>query len=444
MNWTHNGFGARLGRTVRAAAVLAAALAAGACTDFLQADNPGSIEADDVTDVRYATLLTNGVIGEFQPMLGYVTWWNAIFTDELHNRATFFEEGMIDRREVTPDNGTYSFFYSGNLHRTRFLADDAASRLKEALGDSASRDLRLARVQAYGGLTYVYIAEALCVSPIDGSAPLTPEELFAEAIERFDEAIAVATAAEAAAKARTPLVPRDTLAADSVRHFALVGAARAALNMNDKAKAIAYASQVPAVFEFRAYYSENTARENSWMWNRLVAGSNGTLDNTPFEDMAGDPRIPRPGGTGVLALIPNAPQSYDAYNGTPTGADFSKGGWVRIASSLEAQYIIAEAQGPTAATLAFVNTRRAVGGQAPVTLEGDALMAELRDQRARDLFLDNHRLGDLRRYLKYYDVNLFPQGPYPGSTTGLTYNAEQTCWPLTAAEINSNPNVPKG
>jgi len=25
-------------------------------------------------------------------------------------------------------------------------------------------------------------------------------------------------------------------------------------------------------------------------------------------------------------------------------------------------------------------------------------MAELRDQRSRDFYLDNHRLGDLRRY----------------------------------------------
>lgn len=432
----------RLARLAPIAALTAAGGLAG-CNDFLTAENPGAIVAEDVTDARYATLLTNGVIGEFQPMLGYVTWWNAIFTDELHNRATFFEEGLIDRREITPENGTYAFFYYGNLHRTRFLADDGASRLKTILGDSASRDLRLARVQAYGGMTYTYIAEALCAAPIDLSAPLPPSELFARAIERFDETIAVAAAAKTQAKTRTPIVPRDTLAADSLRNFALIGAARASLNVNDKAGAIAYASQVPANFEFRAYYAENSTRENSWMWNRLVAGSNGTMLNTPFAAMDTDPRIPRPGGTTVLALIPNAPPSYDAYSGTLVGADFSRGGWVRVASSLEAQYIIAEAQGATPATLAFVNERRAVGMQAPVSLDGAALMAELRDQRSRDFYLDNHRLGDLRRYKEFYGVDLFPQGAYPGTTTGLTYSAETTCWPLTRAEINSNPNVPQ-
>jgi hypothetical protein len=88
-----------------------------------------------------------------------------------------------------------------------------------------------------------------------------------------------------------------------------------------------------------------------------------------------------------------------------------------------------------------VNTRRAAGSQPPVDLTGNALMAELRDQRSRDFYLDNHRLGDLRRYLKYYQVDLFPKGPYPGSTTGQVYDETITCWPLPTSEINDNPNI---
>jgi hypothetical protein len=116
---------------------------------------------------------------------------------------------------------------------------------------------------------------------------------------------------------------------------------------------------------------------------------------------------------------------------------------MRIASGLEARYVIAEANGPVASTLTFVNERRAVGLQPPVNLTGDALMAELRDQRARDFYLDGRRLGDLRRYKKYYNVDLFPKGPYPGTTTGQIYNETITCWPLPTNEINANPNIPK-
>ena len=87
------------------------------------------------------------------------------------------------------------------------------------------------------------------------------------------------------------------------------------------------------------------------------------------------------------------------------------------------------------------NERRAVGLQAPVTLTGDALMAELRDQRARDFYLGGQRLGDLRRYLRYNNLNLFPTGPYPGSTTGQVYDNTITCWPLPTSEVNANPNI---
>jgi hypothetical protein len=85
---------------------------------------------------------------------------------------------------------------------------------------------------------------------------------------------------------------------------------------------------------------------------------------------------------------------------------------IKFATGLEARYIVAEADGPTAATLTFVNARRAVGGQAAVTLAGAALITELRDQRARDFFLTGQRLGDLRRYDKT-GTDLFPKGKYP-------------------------------
>lgn len=433
----------RLRRLASLAAVAAGVGGTSACNDFLQAENPGAIPEESLTSPRYASLISNGVVGEFQPMLGFVGYWNAIFTDELTNRAAFFEEPLIDQRRVTPENGTYGFFIYGNLQRTRFLADDGARRLKLILGDSATRDIRLATTQAYGGMTYVYMGEMLCSTPIDRGVPKPPAEVFADAITRFEEAITVAAAAEAAARARRPVNAADTILADNLRNFALVGAARASLNRDDKPKAIEYARQVPAAFAFFSNYSKNTARETNWFWNRLTAGRVGTMADTPFAAMAGDPRVPRLGGTTVAALVPNSPLSFSTYNGTETGAPITEGSSIRIASGLEARYIVAEAQGPTAATLALVNERRAVGKQPAIAATGAELMAALRDQRRRDFYLDNHRLGDLRRYLQFYQVNEFPQGVYPGTTTNATYNAAQTCWPLPISEINDNPNAPR-
>ncbi|MGH7712607.1 MAG: hypothetical protein ACREOG_15050 [Gemmatimonadaceae bacterium] len=276
----------------------------------------------------------------------------------------------------------------------------------------------------------------MSASQIDGSEPLTTDQLFAEAIERFDEAIAVAAAARAAAAALTPPAAAIVAGADSVRNFALVGRARTQLDLNQGQAALTTAQQVPANFEFRAYYSTNSTRENNWFWNRLTASTSGSLANTPFQAMASDPRIPRITTTGTRLNVPLSPESYSSWSNTPAGADFVQGGFIRIASSLEAQYIIAEVQGPVASTLTFVNARRAVGLQPPVALTGTALMAELRDQRRRDFYLDNHRLGDLRRYKKFLQIDEFPKGPYPGSTTGETYNAGADCWPLPLAETS--------
>ena len=435
--------------TRRAAAALALACLGGtaACSDFLVADNPGAIEEQDLNSVGYVSLLTNAAIFGFQDAQDDVTYWNGQFTDELINRNAvnpFIEEGQIDRRELYSDMSYITAFIYSPMQRARFLAEDATTRLTEILGDSAARDLRVARAQAYAGYSYVYLGEMMCTTPIDKGVPKTSQEMFADAIAHFGNAITTASAAKAYALGLTPPVPATGTAADSVRWFALVGSARAALNRNDKAAAITFASQVPADFVFRAYYSANTSGQHHRTYNRLTLGNNATLVGTPFEAMAGDPRIPRATTPTARIGTPLSPPSYSTFSNTVAGAAFTPDMWVRVASGLEAQYIIAEAQGPTPATLTFVNLRRAAGLQAPVSLTGDALMAALRDQRSRDFYLDNHRLGDLRRYKEFYNVDLFPKGAYPGSTTGQVYDETIDCWPLPTNEINDNPNVPRG
>ncbi|HEY0929791.1 MAG TPA: RagB/SusD family nutrient uptake outer membrane protein [Gemmatimonas sp.] len=416
-----------------------AVLGTAACNDFLVAENPGAVEEPDVNNPSYVNLIANGPIYGFQLSYTDMSFWNSLFTDELFNRATFVEEGQIDRRELYSDMTYINAFIYAPMQRARFLGEDAAKRIKTILGDTASRDLRVARALAYTGYAYVALGETMCTTPIDLGVPKTSAEMMADAITRFQEAITIGTAYRAYVSAS----PNAVAAADSVINFARVGAARAALNRNDKTQATTFASQVPAAFEFRAYYTDNTTGQRNRVFERLTLGSNAWMTNTPFLAMAGDPRVPRI-ATGARATTPLSPPSFSTFNNTPAGADFAPITWMRIASGLEAQYIVAEAAGPTAATLTFVNQRRAAGLQTPVTLTGDALMAELRDQRSRDFYLDGHRLGDLRRYKQHYNVDLFPKGPYPGSTSGQVYSENITCWPLPTNEINGNPNVPRG
>lgn len=428
-------------RAAFALMALAAATVAG-CTNFLAAENPGAVEEPDVTDAAYATLIANGPIYAFQLAHTDLTYWNAQFTDEIFNRATFVEEGQIDRRDLYSDMTYINAFVYAPMQRARFLGEDGARRLKEILGDTATRDLRVARSLAYAGYSYIALGETMCTTPIDLGVPKTTPEMMTDAVARFQEAIDIANAARTFLQSQTPVNANAILAVDSVLNFARVGAARASLNKNDKTAATTFASAVPAAFDFRAYYTDNTTGQRNRTFERLTLGSNGYMLNTPFNDMAADPRIPRV-ATGTRATTPLSPPSYSTFTNTIAGGAFTPIMSVRLASGLEARYIVAEAQGPTAATLTFVNERRAAGSQPSVNLTGDALMAELRDQRSRDFYLDNHRLGDLRRYKEYYGVDLFPKGPYPGSTSGQVYNEAITCWPLPTNEINGNPNVPR-
>jgi hypothetical protein len=120
---------------------------------------------------------------------------------------------------------------------------------------------------------------------------------------------------------------------------------------------------------------------------------------------------------------------------------------IKLASGLEAMHHYYEAAGPNGTgpmgtTLEFVNSRRAFGKQAPVTLTGDALMSELRTQRFKDTYLGGFRLGDLRRYLKQGitdPMHTFPSGAHVNASWGNYGDA--TCWPIPLQEYNGNPNL---
>ena len=230
-------------------------------------------------------------------------------------------------------------------------------------------------------------------------------------------------------------------------NLARVGAARASLDLGKNADAIAFASAVPTTFAFKVYHSANSTRENNPLFAAASGGASAAwvgLTSTPYENLTTDPRIPRPTTTERtqqgLTIVPNAPPAYSNYNGTLAGADFSRDASVTFASGLEAQYIIAEAQGVNAANLTFLNARRAIGGDAPLVAPTDAAFkTALREQRARDLYLAAYRLGDLRRYKKLYNIDLWQHGPYASPVPAPPTFGDAECWPLTLAEINGNP-----
>jgi len=427
-----------------AAGVLAASVA---CNDFLKVSNPGAIEEPDINNPAYAGLLVNGVIGEFQPAFTSDDMYAAVFTDELASFHGFPENIDIDNRNIALNNGTYALGVYTPLQSARFMADSVAGLLRSFYGQAAESDGRLARVLAYAGYSYTLLGEQMCSAPIGMSQAYTPEELLAFALDRFKQAITVATAAKAAPNATVNAIA----SADSLLNLARVGAARVSLDLGNKTDAVNYAQAVPAGFGFFVYHAAANAREVNPFFSAASGGGSAewvAITNTPFETVTGDPRVPHLATKEKMqqdsAVAPNSPLAFSTYSGTATGADFTREASVRFASGLEAQYIVAEAQGNNSTNLNFLNTRRAIGGATPLVAPTEAeFQAALREQRARDLYLANYRLGDLRRYKKLYGVDLFQHGAYKSPVAAPATFGDQECFPIPLAEYNGNPNLPR-
>lgn len=405
-----------------------------ACDGILDVSNPGAIEEGELTDPALEQTMINGVIGEFQYTHSYVSQWTGTVADELLLDHTFAQTIPMVLRTLDENNVYVNNIYSF-WQRSRASADDAVARLQVMHGDGAWSRLNMLKSLAYGGYSYVLMGETFCEVPINVSAPYSPDEMFAMAIERFEQALEVADNALAAGEPGARV--------EMFRNLAYLGAARASLNLGEMGDAESFASQVEDDFEMWIRHSENSARQYNPFRDPTTGANNRYLSpGLPFQNLD-DIRVPHTAEKltslveGTMMYIPYQPYSFSDW--TPEDSlEFQRSTDVRFASTLEARYIIAEAQGATGYTLNLVNERRQFAGHDEVNLAGDDLMAELREQRARDFYLTGKRFGDLRRYKNLYGIDLFPSGIDPFQD--LPYG-DVTCLPIPQSERNSNPNL---
>jgi hypothetical protein len=425
-------------RGLLALGALLAAPVLGGCDRLLEVTNPSAINEGTLGgDDKTIEFMMNGIQGAFRAEYGWLAAHSAAFTDEAIQGHPWSPWNAYDSRDITPDSPAYDGLSYQLLQGARGTADALIPRMEEALGERAATSVQLARGYAYAGYSYVMMGDFMCEAPIELSAPVPQEELYAMAIERFQRALAIATAAGTAEGAA------------DVANLARVGLARTHLDLGETAEAIAAAEGVPDGFEAWVHYvpdADNWRVYNFMNWfagYRFVGELDLALDPAVWAGDT-DPRIPkdptlrRLGNGARDGLLAFQTQSYSEYAPANTQT-FGAATDIRFASGLEARYIVAEAGGLSAAELrAFVNERRAVGGQGDFGGTDAQLRDELLDQRLRDFFLDGHRMGDLRRYEALYDLDLWPTGTMPGLTQEY---GTQKCWPVAQSEINANPNM---
>ena len=462
----------------------------GVVDDVLTVENPSQVPITDLDNISKETLipiLVNGAIGDFTHMYDDpFIWRGSMLTDEQVTGINWEQTARLNLRIVQFKEGDADLMF-GSISRALRQAGDGTAKLR-TLVDTPNADRRLATTLAFTGYSYVVMGEAMCqaiVSTFDwatgiitpGDHFLTPDSLFQRALPALQEAVAVATAAN------------DT----SILNLARVGLARAYLSLNDKANTKIWAALVPLGFKYTLEFAGGSApaRQNNTLWTR-VTGPNHALGMSPWFLQTGNDQTPMTGGLpfgeqklkkyesdpriqhtsswtyGHNALTklykPYQGLRFTGYtgkrlgNGVDTlnikeGTDvklFEQATGIVLADYVEAQHDLAEADGPTAATVAFINARRAVGFQPALTLvpgvDDAAIMAELRNQRARDLFMGGFRLPDLRRWTRFDPGNgpfaagsYFPTGTHPNPTWGQY--GPWTCFPIPIQEYEGNENL---
>lgn len=442
----------RASRLLRWVPVVALPLGVAACDvdSLLDVEDPDVATPGSLADTTAFPVLYAGAIADFAVAYGGsgatggggsnegVILLSGLLSDEFKSMDTFDTRIRIDRRAIEDPDGDGASSNGQledaerNLHRARRAAEIAAETFS-ALGSPT--DARRAEMLALAGYTYVLFGENYCAGvpfsefPRGGGAPVygapTPTaDIFARAIARFDSALAIA--------------PTGLIA-----NLARVGKGRAQVNLAQYAAAAATVAPVPSNFNYRIFYSDNTAGQENGVWHY---GRDNRRYGVPDAE----------GGNGIAWVTNEDPRAPNEVSASPPFASTinepliiqgkypERGSEIPLATGIEARLIQAEAA--IAASngtdyINFVNQARVAGGVAGDLTDPGATAGrvdQLFRERAYALYLTAHRLGDLRRLVRQYGraVNtVYPTGTY---FRGGNYGTDVVL-PLFVDELN-NPN----
>jgi hypothetical protein len=426
--------------------LLGAALALGAitaCKGLLDVSVPSRIPASPLENPANALLLANGAIADFDCALGAYAVMAGMLTDELEDATLTAARWVYDQRQVPSDQQRYAVNdcdAQGTyvpVNRARGSADNVLRILGSAtdaeMPAGVSRDSLVAIMSAYAGYSRVLLGEMFCsavisrVNPdgsIDYGSELTPEQVLQSADSMFTAAIQAAQA---------------TGSTDAL-NMAYIGRARARLDLGRHEEARADAEQVTdPSYLHEATASSATARRENRVYNESNAATGVASSVGPrYQQMSyngkADPRVSAAatGKSSTTGVVLWAQQKY------PTAASS-----IPVAKWAEARLIVAEAAArantlPEA--IAIINDFHQRAGLDPYSgpATQSAVLAQIIEERSRELWLEGHRLSDVRRN----DLRLQPAPGTPYRNGGV-YGADgkDLCLKLPDVERQNNPRL---
>jgi len=378
---------------------------------------------------------------------------SGLLSDELLNAETFPTRLEVDRRATNPVNATMLEVFQ-LAQRARATTELVAKSYAEFDPANPNR----AEVLALAGFMYILFAENYCngvpnsTVNADGTFtfgdPQTGTQLLNNAVAKFDSAITIATAAGASGA--------------SALNLARIGKGRALLNLNNPTAAAAAVTAVPNTYVYNINHNENTTRQYNGVYTFSVASKRFTVaekegvNGLPFVT-TNDPRVPVVRTTnGFDGTTP----FYRTPKYTSLAQNPARGAPTPLALGIEARLIEAEnaLRANDAVTfLAKLNDARVNAktySDAPVPpaalapllvtdVPADAVGRQnlLFRERAFNLYLTSHRVGDLRRLIRQYGrgaETVFPTGAYNplGAAAGNNYGPDVNL-PIPFEETNN-------
>jgi hypothetical protein len=422
---------------------LALPLALAGCDDLLEVEDQDVVT--DPTAITDPQTFLRGAIGDFA--VAYVgssgdegqILVSGLLGDEWIHSGTFPTRSEIDIRIISEENGTLQGV-TRNLYRARAAADRGIAPFEELDPNSSGH----AEILSLSGFSSVFLAENYCSGApfsrllADGATfefggQESTEQILQRALDRANEAITVATAAESSQQLNLARVLKGRTLLDLGR-------------FQEAAEAVA---MVPTSFVYLVERSDNTGFEQNgvFVFNVIVerwsVSNEEGINGLPYRDnfTEGDPRTPWRRSPANDVGFDRRTAQYDQLK--YPGRDEP----VPLADGLEARLIEAEAAlqaGDAGGFTTNLNAQREAQGideledtDVPADMEGrvDLLFAE----RAYSLWLTSHRLGDMRRLIRQYgrpQDEVFPIGAFHKNVQGGIYGNDVNL-PISFDERNN-------
>jgi starch-binding outer membrane protein, SusD/RagB family len=403
---------------------------------------PGVVDAEVMNQPENAPLLVSGLQSDFECALGAYVVNSGLLGNELRDASITSARFSLDSRTITETAGYGTNTCAGNppgvyvpLATAIWSSNNALTRLDGWTDAEVPNRIRLImQAAAYSGYAHTLMAEGFCSTVIEELGPeVQPAQVFEVAEARFTRAIEAATTARGVAGSTAAQIAQ----ADSIRFMSLIGRARVRLQRNNPTGAAQDARTVltaAPTFVRNASASQAEARR----WNRI--GEEFRLGNSTVAPAYRGLTVGGVPDTRVEIVNVGA-----GHNQPDTVWMATKIGTVRnldlrtraipIATWREAHLIIAEAEGGQEAVNRINVLRQHHGLPLFQSTDAQAISDQVIEERKRELFLEGHHLGDLRRF----NIPQVPAAGTPYRQGGFYGDAR--CFPIPAVERATNPNL---